>query len=174
MTLVATSPVLGHDTGDTLTVGDDMQAWLIASGYAKDTANTDDIDPSFGVALPDNPTTPGWSEGSDSADAADVTNESITITEGGSGLTSYVLHLAGVNSGSILAAATAAQVQAAMEAMSNIGAGNVLVTGANGGPYTAAFRAGLADVNVAAITATPTGGTGTVTIAVVTAGGTVT
>lgn len=101
-----------------------------------------------------------------------VTDEVQTVTEGGSGLTSFTLTYSGQTTGSIAAAATAATVQAALVALSNVGAGNIAVTGAAGGPYTVSFRGTLADTNVAAMTATPTGGTGTVTIATTTAGGT--
>lgn len=101
-----------------------------------------------------------------------VTDEVQTVTEGGSGLTSFTLTYSGQTTGSIAAAATAATVQAALEALSNIGAGNVSVTGSAGGPYTVSFQGTLADTNVAQMTATPTGGTGTVTVATQTGGGT--
>lgn len=101
----------------------------------------------------------------------DSTDEVQTVTEGGSGLTSFTLTFSGQTTASILAAATAAQVQAALEALSNIGAGNVKVTGSAGGPYTVSFQGALANTNVAQMTATPTGGTGTVTVATTTAGG---
>lgn len=101
-----------------------------------------------------------------------VSNEVQTVTEGGSGLTSFTLTWNGQTTASIAAAATAAQVQSALEALSNIGAGNVAVTGNAGGPYTVTFQGALAGTDVAAMTATPTGGTGTVTIATATAGGT--
>jgi hypothetical protein len=100
-----------------------------------------------------------------------VTDEVQTITEGGSGLTSFTLTYSGQTTGSIAAAATAATVQAALEALSNIAVGDVTVTGNAGGPYTVTFGGTLADTNVAQMTATPTGGTGTVTIATATAGG---
>jgi hypothetical protein len=98
-----------------------------------------------------------------------VTDEVQTVTEGGSGLTSFTLTYSGQTTGSIAAAAT---VQAALEALPNIGAGNVSVTGSAGGPYTVSFQGTLADTNVAQMTSTPTGGTGTVTVATVTAGAT--
>ncbi|MFR9773044.1 major capsid protein [Nocardia sp. SC052] len=50
--------------------------------------------------------------------------------------------------------ATAAQVQAALAALSTIGAGNVAVTGSAGGPYTVTFQALLGATNVPAMTAT--------------------
>ena len=101
-----------------------------------------------------------------------VTNEVQTLTEGGSGLTSFTVTFGGQTTSSIAAAATAAQVQAALEALSTIGTGNVVVTGSAGGPYTVTFQGALAGTDVAAMTTTPTGGTGTVTVATTTAGGT--
>lgn len=101
-----------------------------------------------------------------------VTDEVQSVTEGGSGLTSFTLTFSGQTTGSIAAAATAATVQAALEALSNIGVGQVSVTGSAGGPYTVSFIGTLIDTNVAQMTATPTGGSGTVTVATVTGGGT--
>lgn len=101
-----------------------------------------------------------------------VTDEVQTVTQGGSGLTSYTLTLSGQTTASIAQAATAAQLQSAIEALSNVGAGNVIVTGSAGGPYTVSFTGALADTNVAQMTSTPTGGSGTVTVATTTGGGT--
>lgn len=102
---------------------------------------------------------------------AGTTDEVQTVTEGGSGLTSFTLTYSGQTTGSIAAAATAATVQTALEALSNIAVGDVTVTGSTSGPYTVTFGGALADTNVAQMTATPTGGTGTVTVATQTAGG---
>ncbi|HMG44987.1 MAG TPA: hypothetical protein VK611_26880 [Acidimicrobiales bacterium] len=101
----------------------------------------------------------------------DSSDEVQTITEGGSGLTSFTLTYAGQTTTSLLAAATSAQVQAALEALSNIAVGDVTVTGDAGGVYTVTFGGNLANTNVAQMTSTPTGGTGTVTVATSTAGG---
>ena len=101
----------------------------------------------------------------------DSTEEIQTVTEGGSGLTSFTLTFGGQTTSSIAAGATAAAVQAALEDLSTIGEGNVLVTGSAGGPYTVKFVGDLANKDVAQMTATPTGGSGTVTIATSTAGG---
>jgi hypothetical protein len=101
-----------------------------------------------------------------------VSNEVQTLTEGGSGLTNFTVTWNGQTTASLAAAATAAQVQSALEALSNIGAGNVVVSGNAGGPYTVTFQGALAGTDVAAMTTTPTGGTGTVTVATPTAGGT--
>jgi hypothetical protein len=102
---------------------------------------------------------------------AGTTDEVQTVTEGGSGLTSFTLTYSGQTTGAIAAGATAADVQTALEALSNIAPGDVTVTGAAGGPYTVTFGGTLADTNVAQMTAIPTGGTGTVTVATTTAGG---
>jgi len=103
--------------------------------------------------------------------AGDSTDEVQTVTEGGSGLTSFTLTFSGQTTASLDDQATAAEVQAALEALSNIGEGNVLVTGSPGGVYTVTFRGALANANIAQMTATPTGGSGTVTVATSTAGG---
>lgn len=101
----------------------------------------------------------------------DATDEVQTLTVGGSGLTSFTLTFGGQTTASIDDQATAAQVQAALEALSTIGAGNVAVTGNAGGVWTVRFQGDLENTNVAQLTTTPTGGTGTVTAATTTAGG---
>jgi len=103
-----------------------------------------------------------------------VTDEVQTLTEGGSGLTSFTITYSGQTTASIDDDATAAEVQAALEALSNIAPGDVTVTGGPlaTGPFTVTFGGTLADTNVAAMTTTPTGGTGTVVVATATAGGT--
>lgn len=98
------------------------------------------------------------------------TNEVVTLTVGGSGLTSFTLTFGGQTTTSILAAAVGADVQAALEALSTVGAGNVTVTGGSGGVWTVTFVGALGGTNVGNITTTPTGGTGTVTPNVGTAG----
>lgn len=101
-----------------------------------------------------------------------TTSEEVqSVTEGGSGLTSFTLTFAGQTTAAILAGATAAQVQSALEALSNVAPGDVAVTGSAGGPFTVTFGGAYADTDVAQMTATPTGGSGTVTVATVTAGG---
>jgi hypothetical protein len=99
-------------------------------------------------------------------------NEVQTATIGGSGLTSFTLTFDGETTASIDAAATAATVDAALEALSSIDSGGVVVTGSAGGPYTVTFSGTqFQGTNVPAMTATPTGGSGTVTIATATGGG---
>lgn len=101
-----------------------------------------------------------------------VTDEVQTLTVGGSGLTSFTITYSGQTTASLDDQATAADVQTALENLSNIGVGDVTVTGNAGGPWTVTFGGALADTNVAAMTTTPTGGTGTVTVATTTGGGT--
>lgn len=99
--------------------------------------------------------------------------QSVTITGAPTG-GSFRLTYAGQQTGNLPFNATAAQVQAALYGLSNIGPYNVIVSGANGGPYTVTFVGTLAGTDIAAMTAsnTFTGGTTPgVTIATVTAGG---
>lgn len=103
----------------------------------------------------------------------DSTDEVQTLTEGGSGLTSFTITFSGQTTDSLDDDATAAQVQTALEALSTIGEGNVIVTGGPlaTGPFTVTFAGDLANANQPAMTTTPTGGTGTVVVATTTAGG---
>lgn len=102
-------------------------------------------------------------------------NEAVLIKEGGSGLTSYTLTYGAQTTASIDDDATAATVQTALEALSNIAAGDVLVTAIGDTDsvedgLTIEFTGTLADTDVGAVTATPTGGTGTIEIAVIRVG----
>ena len=65
--------------------------------------------------------------------------------------TAFTLSFGGFTTASIATTATAATVQAALEALSSIGAGNVLVTGGSGS-YTVKFRHTLGGTNVAQMT----------------------
>lgn len=94
-------------------------------------------------------------------------NEVQRLTVGGAGLTSFTITYAGQTTASIDDAASAGAVQDALEALSNIGGGDVSVTGADGGPWTIEFTGALAHTNVAAVTTTPTGGSGVVTVVVI-------
>lgn len=117
--------------------------------------------------------------GIDGQNACPATNEVQSITEGGSGLTSFTLTAtlpgySAATTGSIAASSTAAQVQAALEGLDAIDPGDVSVTGpagASNGPWNVTFQGRYAGLDITQMTATPTGGTGTVTIATVTAGG---
>jgi hypothetical protein len=103
----------------------------------------------------------------------DSTDEVQTLTEGGSGLTSFTITWSGQTTASIDDDATAAEVQAALEALSNIEPGDVTVTGGplGTGPFSVTFGGRYANTDVPAMTTTPSGGTGTVVVATSTAGG---
>lgn len=104
------------------------------------------------------------------------TNEvqTATITGGPTGGT-FTLTWSGQTTAAIAYNATAAAVQAALEALSNIAPGDVTVTGAAGGPYTVTWGGVHLGDDVAAMTASGTNLTGGttpgVTIATTTAGG---
>ncbi|MGZ3140805.1 hypothetical protein ACVDFE_02130 [Lentzea chajnantorensis] len=89
------------------------------------------------------------------------TNEvqTLTMTGGPTGGT-WTATLNGQTTGAIPFNAAASAVRTALEALSTIGAGNVTVTGANGGPYTVTFVGALAGANVNAMTASGAGLTG--------------
>ena len=97
------------------------------------------------------------------ADAAVAAREKQTVTITGSPTGgTFTLTFGGQTTAAIAYNATAATVEAALEALSTIGEGNVQVTGAAGGPYTVEFVGQLANQNVAAMTASGaslTGGT---------------
>jgi hypothetical protein len=90
-------------------------------------------------------------------------NSTQTVTTSGftTGQT-WTLSYGGQTTTDLAATATVAQVQAALQALSSIGAGNVLVTGSVGA-YTVTFVGALAGIGSAPLVA---GGSGTVTIAV--------
>lgn len=107
---------------------------------------------------------------------AAVTNEvqTLTVTGGPTGGT-FTITWSGQTTAAIAYSATAAVVQTALEALSNIAPGDVTVTGAAGGPWTLTWGGAQLGENVAAPTTTETftGGTSPdITIATTTAGGT--
>ena len=75
----------------------------------------------------------------------------VTITSAPTGGT-FTLTYAGQTTSNIAYNASAATVDAALEALSNIGAGDVAVTGSAGGPWTVTFGTALANTNVAQMT----------------------
>lgn len=112
-----------------------------------------------------------WS-GIDGSGDCPLTNEIQTLTEGGSGLTSYTITFNGQTTASIDDDATAAEVQAALELLDGIDPGDILVTGTtNPIAMVVTFIGDLAGANQPAMTTTPTGGTGTVVVATFQAGG---
>ncbi|WP_280319880.1 hypothetical protein [Nocardia wallacei] len=99
--------------------------------------------------------------------------QTVTVTGSPTGGT-FTLTYSGQTTSAIAYNASASTVQTALAALSNIGAGNVAVTGSNGGPYTVTFQGTLGSKNVAQMTASGaslTGGTSPgVTVATSTAG----
>lgn len=96
-------------------------------------------------------------------DPEDWPNEEQTITTGGSGLSSFTLTFDGQTTAPIAADAGPDDVYWALVALNNIETDEVVVSGPNGGPWVVTFQNGLGHQDVSTITATPTGGTGTVT-----------
>jgi len=77
--------------------------------------------------------------------------QSITVTGTPTGGT-FVLRFGGQNTSAIAYNASASAVQTALQALSSIGSGNALVTGANGGPWTVDFTGTLGYASQALIT----------------------
>ncbi|WP_108665155.1 hypothetical protein [Euzebya rosea] len=101
-------------------------------------------------------------------------NEVVVITRTATGGTVDITLDGETNAGvSIVAATTAAQVLAALEALSNVDAGDVTVTGDAGGPFTVTFVAGpYAGVDAPDLVIDDTDATGGTVLAAVTDGGT--
>lgn len=83
--------------------------------------------------------------------------QTVTITGGPTG-GNFTLTYAGQTTATIVYNAAAAAVQSALEALSNLVPGDVVVTGSAGGPYTVTFNVSLG--NVAQMTADGSGLTG--------------
>jgi hypothetical protein len=86
-------------------------------------------------------------------------SQTVTITGSPTGGT-FTLTDSGQTTAGIAYNAAASAVQTALAALSNIGSGNVAVTGSAGGPYTVAFQGALAHLDVAQMTASGAGLTG--------------
>lgn len=105
---------------------------------------------------------------------AAVTNEvqTLTVTGGPTGGT-FTITFSGQTTGNIAYNATAAVVQTALEALSNVNPGDIVVTGNAGGPWTLTFGGQYLGENVTQVTTTEafTGGaTPDITIATTTGG----
>jgi len=83
----------------------------------------------------------------------------ITLTSTPTGGT-FPLSFSGQTTSAIAWNASAATVDTALEALANIGAGNLSVTGSAGGPWTVTFAGALANTNVAQMTGDSTNLTG--------------
>ncbi|MEU6979578.1 hypothetical protein [Streptomyces sp. NPDC046371] len=160
--------MLGIETNETITLDltafDQNLHWLEASKYQPERKLKS------GIPLAKNSTTGLWEP------YAAVTNEvqSVTVTGAPTGGT-FTLTYSGQTTAAIAYNATAAAVQSALEALSNVNPGDIVVTGNAGGPYTLTFGGQYLGDNVAQLTATAslTGGTTPgVTVATTTGGGT--
>ncbi|MBL8815973.1 MAG: hypothetical protein JNL58_08070 [Planctomyces sp.] len=88
--------------------------------------------------------------------------QTITLSPTPTGGT-FTLTYAGQTTSPIAYNASAATVDTALEALSNIGVGDVTVTGSAGGPWTVTFGGALANTNVQQITGNGSGLTGAAT-----------
>lgn len=93
----------------------------------------------------------------DEAGVDEVQLVTITGTPGGG---SFTLTYAGQTTATIAYNAAASAVEDALEALSNIAPGDVVVTGSAGGPYTVTFGGTLDETDVAQMTANGAGLTG--------------
>lgn len=111
-----------------------------------------------------------FTEAQDIAGNYSLTSEQSSLSQVGT-VTSFTITYSGQTTSAITTPATAAQVQAALVALSNIGDNDVVVTG-GGSPfvYNLKFQGALAGQDLAAVTTTPTGG-GSITVTTVQNGG---
>lgn len=162
--------MLGIEANQTITLDltafDETLHWMEASAYQPERKLKS------GIPLGLNATTKLYEP------YAAVTNEVQTATVTGSPTGgTFTLTYSGQTTAAIAFNATAAVVQAALIALSNLAPGDVVVTGVAGGPYTLTFGGTLLGDNVASLTATGSltgGSTPGVTMATATAGGTAT
>lgn len=103
---------------------------------------------------------------------SDHADEVVTLTvSGGPSSGTWEVSYGGQTSAAALAiAATAAEVQTALQSLSTIGSGNATVAGSAGGPWTVTFAGDLKRTNATAITTTDSFDAGQVDVAVVTEG----
>jgi hypothetical protein len=90
-------------------------------------------------------------------------NSQQVVTLGGlGGGDTFTLTFEGETTDAIASSATAATVKTDLEGLASIGAGNVEVSGAAGGPYTVTFQGTLAKKDVSRMSGTATNGTVTI------------
>ena len=96
--------------------------------------------------------------------ASPAGNSQRVVTLGGlGGGDTFTLTFEGETTDAIASSATAATVKTDLEGLAGIGAGNVDVSGAAGGPYTVTFQGTFAKQDVSLMTGTATNGTVTIT-----------
>ena len=96
--------------------------------------------------------------------ASPAGNSQQVVTLGGlGGGDTFTLTFDGETTDAIASSATAATVKTDLEGLASIGAGNVDVSGAAGGPYTVTFQGTFAKQDVSLMTGTATNGTVTIT-----------
>jgi hypothetical protein len=96
--------------------------------------------------------------------ASPAGNSQQVVTLGGlGGGDTFTLTFEGETTDAIASSATAATVKTDLEGLAGIGAGNVDVSGAAGGPYTVTFQGTFAKQDVSLMTGTATNGTVTIT-----------
>lgn len=164
----------------TETFGQDDQSW-IGAAHGIDLARSITLDTSAftaGTHYPDGYIRGGTPLGKITATGlygpyGGRTNEVQTINLGAATAGTITIGFDGETTAAIAFNASAAAVQTALEALSNVNAGDVVVTGGPlPGTITLSFGGQYAGVNVAQVTVTPTGLTGgTVTVATSTEGG---
>jgi hypothetical protein len=93
------------------------------------------------------------------ADGSTNEVQTVEITGSPTGGT-FTLSYSGQTTAGIAYNASAAAVQSALTALSNIGSGNVAVTGTAGGPYTVTFKGTLSGMDAAQLSASGAGLTG--------------
>ena len=165
-------------TSTTYAVGDD--SWL-GSQHGTDSTESGTLDVSaftsgthypngfFKGGIPLGKITASGKYGPYGASPSEVQTLTVDATGG-----TFTLTFDGETTAAIAEAATAAAVQTALEALSNINPGDVTVTGAAGGPWTITFAGQYTGTNVPAMTTgagSLTGGAQTAVIATTTAGG---
>lgn len=86
-----------------------------------------------------------------------IATASKTFTRSAATAGTFTLTVDGNTTGNIPWNASALQVQSALEALANVGEGNVIVTGPAGGPYVAKFSVAVTAATGTGTTLTPTG-----------------
>lgn len=133
------------DNGGTTPYSFEFTGTLAGGNRAEITANGASLTGGAGTATPSTTT----------AGVAAV-NEQQTVTVAADGGT-FTITYSGQTTSALAYDSTAAEIETALEALSNIGVGDATVTGDAGGPWTIEFTGALAATNVDEVTCTATG-----------------